>query len=169
VIAALVPGAVPHAAELHCLGESFRAAIGRNGISNEKREGDGATPAGLLPLRQVLYRPDRLARPQSRLLTAALAENDGWCDDAAHPAYNRLIALPHPARHEALWRDDALYDLIGVLGWNDSVIVPGRGSAIFLHVATPDYAATEGCIALALPDLLRLLAAGLEAILVPGT
>jgi L,D-peptidoglycan transpeptidase YkuD (ErfK/YbiS/YcfS/YnhG family) len=35
----------------------------------------------------------------------------------------------------------------------------GQGS-IFLHVARPDYAPTEGCVALALPDLLRILAEG---------
>ena len=40
----------------------------------------------------------------------------------------------------------------------------GRGSAIFLHVARPDFAPTEGCVALALPDLLRLLAEGLTAL-----
>ena len=45
----------------------------------------------------------------------------------------------------------------------------GKGSAIFLHLARPDYTPTEGCIALALPDLLTTLAAGLTAIQVdPG-
>jgi L,D-peptidoglycan transpeptidase YkuD (ErfK/YbiS/YcfS/YnhG family) len=51
-----------------------------------------------------------------------------------------------------------------VLGWNDQPVVKGRGSAIFLHVARPDFAPTEGCVALALPDLSRLLANGLTAL-----
>ena len=66
--------------------------------------------------------------------------------------------LPFPARHERLWRDDHVYDLIAVLGWNDAPVVPGRGSAIFLHVARPDFSGTEGCVALAMDDLVRVLA-----------
>jgi L,D-peptidoglycan transpeptidase YkuD (ErfK/YbiS/YcfS/YnhG family) len=74
------------------------------------------------------------------------------------------VHLPHDARHEELWRQDAVYDVIGVLGWNDQPVAKGRGSAIFLHVARPDYAPTEGCVALALPDLLRILAEGVTAL-----
>jgi L,D-peptidoglycan transpeptidase YkuD (ErfK/YbiS/YcfS/YnhG family) len=93
-----------------------------------------------------------------------LAPEDGWCDDPTHADYNRQVRLPHPARHEELWRADALYDVIGVLGWNDAPVQRGRGSAIFLHLARPDFAPTEGCVALAQSDLLRLLAAGLRAL-----
>jgi L,D-peptidoglycan transpeptidase YkuD (ErfK/YbiS/YcfS/YnhG family) len=141
-------------------GEDFRAAFGRGGIRAEKHEGDGATPAAVLPLRRVLYRADRVARPLATVPTEPLAATDGWCDDPTHPDYNRQIVLPHQARHEELWRRDAMYDLIGVLGWNDSPATPNRGSAIFLHVARLDWAPTEGCVALALTDLVRLLGAG---------
>ena len=78
--------------------------------------------------------------------------------------YNRLVRLPHEGRHEELWRRDAVYDLIGVLGWNDAPVVKRLGSAIFLHVARPDRAPTEGCVALEARDLARLLADGLTAI-----
>lgn len=146
----------------------MRAAIGAAGISDQKREGDHATPRGLLPLRRVLYRADRIAPPRCAVPLEPIAPDDGWCDDYAHPEYNRMIritpSLAHPARHEALWRQDGLYDVVGVLGWNDAPVIPGRGSAIFLHLARPDYAPTEGCIALAKGDLLALLAAGLTAI-----
>jgi L,D-peptidoglycan transpeptidase YkuD (ErfK/YbiS/YcfS/YnhG family) len=148
--------------------ETFRAALGFGGIRADKREGDGATPVGLLPLREVLYRADRIPAPNSAVPVRPLAPSDGWCDDPAHPAYNRPIRLPTAARAEALWRDDASYDIIGVLGWNDDPVQPGRGSAIFLHVARPDFAPTEGCIALA-PDVLRhVIAQGLTEILVTG-
>jgi L,D-peptidoglycan transpeptidase YkuD (ErfK/YbiS/YcfS/YnhG family) len=144
----------------------LRAALGRGGVRRDKQEGDGATPAGLLPLRRVLFRADRLAPPRASVPTEALAPSDGWCDDPASPDYNRMVRLPHPARHESLWRDDAIYDLIGVLGWNDRPAQRGRGSAIFLHVARPDFAPTEGCIALALTDLRAVLAAGLTEVVV---
>ncbi len=93
-----------------------------------------------------------------------LAPQDGWCDDADDAAYNKPVPLPYPGRHEILWRADAIYDLVGVLGWNDAPVVKGRGSAIFLHVARPDYAPTEGCIALSQADLHSLFAGGLTEI-----
>ncbi len=144
----------------------LRAALGRGGVRERKQEGDGATPAGLLPLRRVLYRADRVTRPRTAVPVMPLAPHDGWCDDLTHADYNRPVRLPHDGRHEALWRSDAVYDLIGVLGWNDAPVVRGMGSAIFLHVARPDFAPTEGCIALAMPDLRSLLEAGLTAVLV---
>ncbi len=142
-------------------GDRVRVALGRAGVRADKREGDGATPAALLPLRGVLYRADRVPPPRCTVALEPIAPNDGWCDDPTSPEYNHMLRLPHEARHEALWREDALYDLIGVLGWNDAPVARGRGSAIFLHLARPDYAPTEGCIALALADLARVLAAGL--------
>ncbi|MCU0987171.1 MAG: hypothetical protein MUC89_19895 [Acetobacteraceae bacterium] len=140
-------------------GRPFACALGRAGIvpANAKREGDGGTPTGLLPLRRLLFRADRLSRPPSAVLAAPLAPDDGWCDDATDPAYNRPVRLPFAPSHERLWREDAVYDVIGVLGWNDAPVVPGRGSAIFLHLARPGLAPTEGCVALALPDLLAIL------------
>ncbi|MEJ0018099.1 MAG: L,D-transpeptidase family protein [Acetobacteraceae bacterium] len=144
----------------------FRAALGHGGVRLDKQEGDGATPAGLLPLRRVLYRADRVRAPECAVPVEPIAPTDGWCDDPAERDYNRMIRLPHDGRFEELWRRDALYDVIGVLGWNDSPVERRRGSAIFLHVARPDYGPTEGCIALALGDLRQVLAAGTTELLV---
>lgn len=145
---------------------SFPAALGYSGIRSDKREGDGATPVGILPLRTVLYRADRRPAPACVVNVQPLAPHDGWCDDPTHPAYNRMVELPINASAEALWRNDAVYDIIGVLGWNDDPVQPGRGSAIFLHLAQPDFSPTEGCVALAPDDLLRVLAMGLSEIAV---
>ena len=153
---------------LRFAGQTWRCALGKGGIRRDKQEGDGATPVGLLPLRRVFYRADRLAAPTCRVAVEPIATTDGWCDDPGHRDYNRRITLPHDARHEVLWRDDSLYDIIGVLGWNDGQsgepIARGRGSAIFLHLARPDLAPTEGCIALPEAALRALLASGLTAI-----
>lgn len=124
----------------------------------EKTEGDGGTPVGMFPLRRVLYRPDRLDAPATGLPVEAIKPDQGWCDDPAHPDYNRPVSLPFAASHEKLWRDDGVYDVIVILGHNDDPPVPGKGSAIFMHVARPDYGPTEGCVALALEDLLDVLA-----------
>ena len=82
-----------------------------------------------------------------------MTANDGWCDDPDDPKYNQHVVLPYKASHETLMREDGLYDLVVVLGYNDKPVIAGRGSAIFLHVAQPDFAPTEGCVALALDDL----------------
>jgi L,D-peptidoglycan transpeptidase YkuD (ErfK/YbiS/YcfS/YnhG family) len=149
-------------------GETLRCALGRGGIRADKQEGDGATPVGLLPLRRLLYRADRVPIPRTVVPREPIAATDGWCDDPRDRAYNRQIVLPHDARHEELWRRDGLYDIVGVLGWNDDPVVRDRGSAIFLHVAQRDFAPTEGCVGLELGALQRLLAAGLSAIRVLG-
>lgn len=140
-------------------GRELRCALGRAGVcpAADKQEGDGATPAGLWPLRSLLWRPDRVPTPSSRLPARAIEVDDGWCDAPADLAYNRPVRLPYPASAERMWRDDGLYDLVVVLGYNDAPVIPGAGSAIFMHVARPGYAPTEGCIALALEDLADLV------------
>jgi L,D-peptidoglycan transpeptidase YkuD (ErfK/YbiS/YcfS/YnhG family) len=149
---------------LVCGGRVLRVALGHGGVRADKQEGDGATPAGTLMLRRVLYRADRGPIPASAVPREPIAPDDAWCDDPAHADYNRKVRAPHPARCEALWRGDALYDIVGVLGWNDAPVVRGRGSAIFLHVARADLAPTEGCVALPPSDLRALLAEGLTAL-----
>jgi L,D-peptidoglycan transpeptidase YkuD (ErfK/YbiS/YcfS/YnhG family) len=134
------------------------AALGRTGIRALKREGDGGTPLGRFPIRQVLYRADRVARPRTWLPVRAIRDHDGWCDDPADRNYNRLIRLPSPRSAEGLKRADHLYDLVLVLGYNDRPRVKGKGSAIFMHLARPGYEPTDGCIALSRHDLTRLLA-----------
>lgn len=140
-------------------GAQVRCALGRGGVTpaDAKREGDGASPLGVWPIRRLLYRPDR-GLPPTSLPAAPISPDDGWCDEPADPAYNRPVTLPYGASAERMWRDDGVYDLVVVLGHNDDPPVPGMGSAIFLHLARDGYAPTEGCVALARPDLEALLA-----------
>jgi L,D-peptidoglycan transpeptidase YkuD (ErfK/YbiS/YcfS/YnhG family) len=138
-------------------GGGTRAAIGRAGVTRHKIEGDGATPAGAFPLLAAFYRADRLSPPRTGLTLRALMPGDAWVDDPADRNYNRLVALPYPAHTEAMWLDEAVYDLLVVIGYNTAPVVPGAGSAIFLHVARPDFSPTAGCIAIAAPVLLALV------------
>jgi L,D-peptidoglycan transpeptidase YkuD (ErfK/YbiS/YcfS/YnhG family) len=140
------------------------AAVGRAGVKADKREGDGATPAGTYPLVSVYYRPDRITPPASHLPVSPVKPNDGWVDEPADPNYNRLVLLPYPVSAEQMWRDDDLYDLLVVIGYNMEPVIPGAGSAIFLHIATPDFAPTAGCVAVKKEVLLSLL-----PLLAPGS
>ncbi|HZP21174.1 MAG TPA: L,D-transpeptidase family protein [Bauldia sp.] len=133
-------------------------ALGRRGVVRDKREGDGGTPAGTLLPVALLHRADRLLRPPTFLPSAPIARDDGWCDDPGDRNYNRQVRLPFRAGHERLWRDDALYDLVIVLDWNLAEPIPGKGSAIFLHLASSGFAPTAGCIAIDLATMRRLLA-----------
>jgi L,D-peptidoglycan transpeptidase YkuD (ErfK/YbiS/YcfS/YnhG family) len=134
---------------------SRRCAVGRGGIGEKLREGDGLTPLGKWPLRRVLYRADRIAAPSTSLPIAPIEPDQAWCDVPGDPNYNRLVRLPYPSLDERLWREDSLYDLIVVVGFNDSPPVSGKGSAIFLHLARPDYGPTAGCVALSREDLIE--------------
>jgi len=137
--------------------KTIRCALGRSGTRADKREGDGATPVGCFALRQVLYRADRVAKPETGLHVSAIDPSNGWCDAPDDARYNQPVTLPYPASAELLWREDALYDLIVVLGHNDEPINPGMGSAIFWHVARPDFSATEGCVAIPFCELIEVL------------
>jgi len=118
-------------------------AIGRSGIATLKREGDGASPrARIVPLAALARRARPLAVPW-RLTRPA----DGWCDAPGHGRYNRACRLPFPASAERMMRDDGLYDVVVVTDHNQRPRVRGRGSAIFVHVARPGLAPTEGCVA----------------------
>lgn len=157
------PGATRGRIETQIDGESFSApcALGRGGAvaAAIKREGDGATPLGDWPLRRVYYRMDRVAPPLTLLPVEPIRADLGWCDDPADPHYNQPVTLPYAASHERMLRQDALYDLVVVLGHNDAPVIPGQGSAIFWHLARPDWQPTAGCIATRPAVLQRLLVA----------
>lgn len=135
------------------------AVIGRNGFAppGGKREGDGRTPAGLFPLEMAFgydaASPTRLPYRQAR-------EGDLWVDDPASPDYNRWVRKgeTRATSFEELRRQDHLYKYGIVIGYNTDPVVPGAGSAIFLHIWPGPASTTAGCVALAEADLLKILA-----------
>lgn len=138
-------------AGLRFLNRRFPCSVGKGGISDRKREGDGATPRGTHRLVGMLYRPDRMVRPADWALP--IRPNDLWSDDAAHEDYNMMVRAPYPYSHEKLRRADRLYDLVILTDWNWPYAVKGRGSAIFIHRWRKPRHPTEGCIGLRVRDL----------------
>jgi L,D-peptidoglycan transpeptidase YkuD (ErfK/YbiS/YcfS/YnhG family) len=135
-------------------GRRFACALGRGGIRRAKREGDGATPAGVHRIVGALFRPGRIARAALPDWALPIRPRDLWCDAPGHRDYNKLVRAPFPASAESLRRADPLYDLILITDWNWPVAHAGRGSAIFLHVWRKPRHPTAGCVALARADLL---------------
>lgn len=156
-IRVIAPRARSHRGRVIFGGLDLPCALGPAGFRLRKREGDNATPIGLWPLRAVLVRRDRLPPPRTGLPVFGISPDDGWCDDPADRRYNGPVALPCSARAETLWRDDHLYDIVVLLGHNDAPPVPGRGSAIFFHLAGPGYPPTAGCVAVSLDHMRTIL------------
>ena len=146
-------------------GRVFPCAIGRGGIGVKRAEGDGVTPVGRHRIEAVLVRPDRVWNAYGKRMASGhtifgegfIGLTDGWSDDPADPAYNRRVRLPRRFGHEALRRPDPMYDIVAVLDWNRHPVVPGRGSAIFLHVWRRPRHPTAGCVALRAADLVWIL------------
>jgi L,D-peptidoglycan transpeptidase YkuD (ErfK/YbiS/YcfS/YnhG family) len=134
--------------------------LGRNGFDADHREGDGTTPAGSFPIVGIMGgQPD----PGVRYPYRQLAPGDCWISDSRSPAYNQWVRQsPCSPPNEDLYRIGAgAYRYAAITGYNTEPIVPGAGSAIFLHRNTYDAAGrsvpTSGCVSMAEPDLLAVL------------
>jgi L,D-peptidoglycan transpeptidase YkuD (ErfK/YbiS/YcfS/YnhG family) len=135
----------------------IRVALGRAGIKANKREGDGATPAGRYRPVRLWWRRDRMPRPSTLLPARAIGLADGWCEDPADRRYNQAIKLRPGQTGDRLRRIDALYDMVIELDHNTRPRIAGRGSAVFVHVAKTGLAPTAGCVAMPAAMLRRLL------------
>lgn len=138
-------------------GRTEEAAIGRGGTTARKREGDGATPIAAMRLIGGYVRHDRIARPPTALPLRFTPNDLLWCDEPRHARYNRPVDAPFKPSHEKMHRDDGLYDICLVMDWNLRSRKRYGGSAIFFHLARPGYKPTEGCVAVSLPAMKRLL------------
>ena len=136
--------------------KKLQCAIGRGGLKKNKVEGDLSTPIGAFKFNKIYYRADKLGETNFEINSTIIQKNDGWCDDERSTFYNQYIQFPFNESAEHLYREDDIYDILCVLNYNTSPIIPGLGSAIFLHVARSNFAGTEGCIALDKEALLKI-------------
>jgi L,D-peptidoglycan transpeptidase YkuD (ErfK/YbiS/YcfS/YnhG family) len=143
---------------MNVAGTVFPCALGRGGITANKREGDGGTPLGAMRILSGYFRVDHfMGARRTRLGMAPISATLGWCEVPNDRNYNRPVAIPYGASHERMLRDDPLYDACIVLDWNISPRRRGRGSAIFFHLARQGYTPTQGCVAVSAAVMRRLL------------
>ena len=142
------------------------AVIGKQGVTLMKREGDHKTPFGLYALSLVYgyHSSDRVA---TWMPYRQINREDKFIDDVNHQHYNQWISgITDADSYEIMLREDGLYELGVIIDYNMHPIIPGLGSAIFLHVWRNESTGTEGCVATSVENL-RLLVSILDAKLNP--
>ena len=134
----------------------FKCSIGKNGAKRKKIEGDKSTPKGTFTLGKIYYRPDRVPKPETKILTKKISKKMGWCIESKDKKYNSEIKINKKIKHEKMYRNDYKYDYLLVINYNTKKKVPFKGSAIFIHL-TNNYKPTIGCVALKKKDFLILV------------
>ena len=131
------------------------ARVGRRGISADRHEGDGTTPEGVFTLTEAFGNgPD----PGTKLPYRPVHDQDYWVTDSSSPYYNTWQSGPPAGRWtqaEALWTLTQAYHHAVVIDYNRDPVVPGRGSAMFLHVRNEN--PTSGCVAIDLDRLVEIM------------
>jgi L,D-peptidoglycan transpeptidase YkuD (ErfK/YbiS/YcfS/YnhG family) len=151
----------------HSVQGPMAARLGRNGLSEAHKEGDGTTPVGVFTMHEAfgikalngLSLPYRIVGP-----------DDWWVSDSSKPAiYNTWQTTTpdehgnptrwDPAHAEHLSTFGTAYNYAAVIDYNRPpdvpAPVPGNGSGIFLHVSTGK--PTSGCVAIGSDALVSIL------------
>jgi D-alanyl-D-alanine dipeptidase/L,D-peptidoglycan transpeptidase YkuD (ErfK/YbiS/YcfS/YnhG family) len=119
--------------------------LGKNGVSDDKREGDGKTPSGVHTFGRAFGVSDD---PGSIMPYTKVTDNDVWVDDPKSARYNQWADKSDPGADwksaEHLIKFPQAYKYAIAINYNTTPIVPGRGSAIFLHCSTGG--PTAGCV-----------------------
>ncbi|NBH08395.1 L,D-transpeptidase family protein [Amycolatopsis sp. SID8362] len=132
------------------------AQIGKNGVG-QASEATARTPAGVWPLTEAFGTEPAATRLPYREVTTS----DWWVSDVKSPHYNtHFTCAPgtcpfDEAAGENLGEAGPVYANAVVIGYNRSPVVPGAGSAFFLHVTSGK--PTAGCVAIPGADLTALL------------
>ena len=138
-------------------GYKLKCCIGKSGLTRSKKEGDLSTPKGLFKLGLLYYRKDRIKFTQCYLKKKIIKKNMGWCDDIRSKKYNQEISFPFKYTAEKLFKINNSYDIFINIKYNQSPIIKGKGSAIFLHLSSKNYKPTKGCVAILKKDFLKIL------------
>jgi L,D-peptidoglycan transpeptidase YkuD (ErfK/YbiS/YcfS/YnhG family) len=134
------------------------ALIGRNGFAYNKVEGDGKSPIGTYTF-GICF--GRFQNPGTLMPYRQTTQNDYWIDDTDSVYYNSWQVGPAFGRWKSAEglspTDGTYYDYAIVINYNTVDRIPGRGSAIFLHIWDGPDVPTLGCIAIEYTDLLKVI------------
>ncbi|HLI74640.1 MAG TPA: L,D-transpeptidase family protein [Acidimicrobiales bacterium] len=135
----------------------WTAELGYHGFAppGQKAEGDGRTPTGSFGF-GFFFGVD--ADPGVHFpFRPVTGNNIVWDDDPQSPLYNQWVddTSANPGANPEPMDNTPAYDYGAVIAYNTSPVVPGAGSAIFLHVSTGG--PTAGCVSIPVDELLQVL------------
>jgi len=139
------------------VGKPMRAFVGSAGVG-QASEYVSRTPAGVFTLTEAF---GRLRDPGTRLPYQRVDLSSWWVSDVSSPHYNTYRECSPGAwcgfrqsRSEQLGAI-SLYSHSLVIDYNRDPIIPGAGSAFFLHES--EGKATQGCVSITRDELVRIL------------
>lgn len=144
------------------IGEPITVVVGRNGITQHKKEGDGATPSGIFSLGTSF---GFAAKPDFALKLPYLpiTKTTVCVDDVKSTYYNKIIDSDKVVK--ASWNNSGeqmrekvpqyIWGL--VVNYNLPHAEADKGSCIFMHIWTNSQKGTAGCIAMSDANIKKLL------------
>ncbi|MBR9920366.1 MAG: L,D-transpeptidase family protein [Bacteroidetes bacterium] len=139
------------------LRENIPVNIGKAGFApfGEKREGDGKAPSGLFLLGPAFGYTNDL---KTSMEFITLDDSHYWMSDPDSSNYNQLIRYkPGTKEMEKMRRADDLYSYGLIVQYNTDPVVPGAGSAIFMHVERGPGKPTLGCVSMEPKEMKALI------------
>jgi L,D-peptidoglycan transpeptidase YkuD (ErfK/YbiS/YcfS/YnhG family) len=130
-----------------------------------KHEGDRCSPAGIFEL-GTFCGYDSIAPAGVRYPYVQSTSSTRWVDDPQSAYYNKMIdekQVPKKLNGTVQWRSaermkfNAIDYKYVIFVKHNPHCIPGKGSAIFLHLNSPTRTPTSGCTAMDEPDMLTLL------------
>lgn len=132
----------------------FSVVIGKAGVASlgEKKEGDMKTPAGFYSLGPAFGSQPLALEMDYKYITA----EDKFVDDVNSKSYNTWVNGKTDAKsYEPMLIDE--YKMGLVINYNTDPVIPGAGSAIFMHLLASSNKGTHGCVAIDKRHLSTLL------------
>ncbi len=136
--------------------EGIPGWTGEMGVTSEKTEGDRCTPAGVF---RILFAFGTGEDAATGLPYRTVTPGSLWIDDPGSAWYNLWVEedeIPEPdwSSAERLSAYEDSYRYAVALDFNSDPVVPGAGSAIFLHCGMQP---TAGCVAVSTEDMAAIL------------
>lgn len=127
--------------------------IGKNGATDNKREGDGCTPRGLYSF-GIGFGTEPI---DTQLEYKIINNNCYWVDDSQSEYYNQWVESDviewNSAEHMIEYPEAYHYGI--AINYNTNPVISGAGSAIFLHCMSGSY--TAGCVGIPESDMIFTL------------
>ena len=130
---------------------SVYCGYGKNGLNDDRYEGDKTTPIGSFP---ILHAFGIASNPGTKMQYRKVTGNSYWSGE--YSTYNQWVESSRTVSGEHLI-DYYQYKYAMAIGFNRNPTVYKKGSAIFLHCKSSDHWYTAGCVSVEESVMKKLL------------